>query len=299
MDVNLKSLVLVICVLLNYAHCKNVNKVIEKHNEINIRSQTGNQCPVAEDILPCVCYYNANPESHRIDCSQVQDNDELKRAFKSFHTDVIFRELRIIGLKGKVTITKLEDDTFGPVKFQNIRISKTNLKSISSNAFYGSFQVLEYLKLDRNQIEDFPFENLNKFFTLHVLHLQYNNLVSMPDLETTHLQYLNLNNNTGLEFSYRAFYHVNNLLTLELENLGLTHIDPKTFRNLNNLKSLNLAYNKLNHIEAYTFQFPMSTLIELVLSNNEISDMAQNSVSGKYIKKLVLNYVLYYLFCFI
>ncbi|MDK2413323.1 hypothetical protein QHH03_30000, partial [Aphanizomenon sp. 202] len=82
-----------------------------------------------------------------MDCSEVQSDEELSRAFRAnFPFSDLNKFTMIKSLsENKIGVTRLSAATFGNVSFTNIAISHTTLNAVEDMAFSKSFEILEVL----------------------------------------------------------------------------------------------------------------------------------------------------------
>lgn len=264
----------------------------------------GQMCPVADDIAPCHCTKDTATQKLDLDCSNVVDSWQLERIFQARFPSPAFRELTMAGTEGhSVPIVYLADGVFGNLSFTAVVIKYTNISHVGENVFEKSYDTLESLTLSYSDLQVYPATNLRYFSKLSLLDLSYNKMVFLQDIYSLSLQILNVEHNERLAFSDKLLTVVPSLLEMSLASCGIENIPPGLFSSAEVLSNVNMEGNKLTHLEGNALAFSSNAVLEIILSDNEISSVDKDFISGIktacnifFFHALFLSFILYSLF---
>ncbi|XP_047473764.1 oplophorus-luciferin 2-monooxygenase non-catalytic subunit-like [Penaeus chinensis] len=241
----------------------------------------GQMCPVADDIAPCHCLKDAVTKKLDLDCSNVLDSWQLERIFQARFPSPAFREFTMAGTEGhRVPIVYLADGVFGNLSFASVVIKYTNISHVGEKVFEKSYDTLESLTLSYSDLQVYPATNLRYFSTLSLLDLSYNKMVFLQDIYSLSLQILNVEHNEHLAFSDKLLTVVPSLLEMSLASCGIESIPPGLFSSAEVLSNVNMGGNKLTHLEGNALAFSSNAVLEIILSDNEISRADKDFISG-------------------
>ncbi|KAG7164082.1 oplophorus-luciferin 2-monooxygenase non-catalytic subunit-like [Homarus americanus] len=238
-------------------------------------------CPDSADIVPCSCtddsYLNL-----KLDCSGVQDTDQLVRAFSTPFPFPTFLEFMIdhSANPNKSNLTVLPPNLFKGLTFERIIIKGTQLFDIEENVFTESYKTLKYLNLADNMLQKFPFETLDGYTILSNLVLDNNHLPALPRIVSDSLEILSVSGNTDMELLPDVFTKTSVLSRINMARIGLTNIRPNLFFNLNEPVIINLADNKISYLDEFAINPPSNTLLQVILDGNTISNIRHDSIQG-------------------
>ena len=200
-------------------------------------------------------------------------------------------------------IYKLENEVFHSLlNLKTINLSNNALNSINYNLFELNTK-LETVILNNNLVETISKTAFSTLRRLESLDFSYNHISMLHEycLNCCNLKKLCLNNNLIQAVMTTAFYQLPNLIYLTLEDNKITYIDRCTFQNSINLRTLNLNSNMIRKISYDTFWKLANlnsvclrknlltqcirehlflynpALIEIDLSENELSDIERFS----------------------
>nr|XP_053629481.1 oplophorus-luciferin 2-monooxygenase non-catalytic subunit-like [Cherax quadricarinatus] len=236
-------------------------------------------CPEPADIYPCVC---KEQDIHiDMDCSEIQDNDQLQRIFHSSIPFDTYRDFIIMKntTEERVQISYLTKETFANVSFSSIFISHTTLDYISSDAFENSYSRLETVIITDSFLTTFPFDMLSSCPVLTDIRLFRNSINHMADIHSDSLKYLHMSYNPNLQYSDEAFIDAPALEYLILNDIDLKHVARNAFTDLPPLKYLDLSHNLLQTLYERSLTFD-KTLDQLKLDSNQINIVQADSISG-------------------
>ncbi|ELW47069.1 Leucine-rich repeats and immunoglobulin-like domains protein 1 [Tupaia chinensis] len=162
-----------------------------------------------------------------------------------------------------------------------LRLSKNRITQLPVKAFKlpRLTQLLEVLKLQRNNISkltDGAFWGLSK---MHVLHLEYNSLVEVNSgslYGLTALHQLHLSNNSISRIHRDGWSFCQKLHELILSFNNLTRLDEESLAELSSLSILRLSHNSISHIAEGAFK-GLKNLRVLDLDHNEISGTIEDT----------------------
>jgi len=242
-------------------------------------------CPHPQDIFPCVCsVHEANVMD--MDCSEVENEDQLARVFSATFPFTKFRKLTI---DKNSNVKVLRDGDLGVASFTEIIIANGKLEEVQAKALSQSYSTVTSLSLYNNEISTFPFEDLQRFTSLGRLNLYDNKLTKIPTLMSDSITYLSLGNNLineipvlGLPY-LQEFYGNRN---------DVEQIMTGTFSGLPDLYYVSVTYNSLSHIQEGTIQIinRESRETEVYLYANNISKIEVGAITGLNGGKLYLHF---------
>lgn len=243
-------------------------------------------CPVAEDIVPCVCTVSAELQDLRLDCSLVQDETQLRSVFQASFPDTDFLELVIEQDQSdpNTNLTAIKQDTLGDaVSFQSIRISGTKLGSVESYALSNSYQTLTHLDLTNNNIEYFPFASLPRYVALQTFIIEANSVTSLHSIISSSLQVLSASFNPLSTLPASTFKGSSALTEVYLGYADLIAMEPGHFTHLENLTKLDLGGNTITVLEESSIVTASHTISYLNLNSNQLSFVRHDAISGQQI----------------
>ena len=168
-------------------------------------SLAGN-CPIAEDIAPCVCTDDGTDLV--LDCSDVQSEAQLKKVFQA---EFPVKEFFMFVIDNPHDLFHFNFSTNG-VSFVEFFFtgSYISIQSISEEVFRDNAATVEYIEVLSSEIEDggFPFEALSGYPSLVAFIMYDARLTQMPVIQSDSLQDLVLGRNQistlepGLHYGY-------------------------------------------------------------------------------------------------
>ncbi|KAK8399281.1 hypothetical protein O3P69_003418 [Scylla paramamosain] len=237
------------------------------------KSQFAISCPNDADIRPCECTVSLDGFSLDMDCSKVQDEDQLEAVFQADFPTSAFRRFTIHQNK---QLRILRDGTFKLVTFEEIWITDGILEKIEDAALSNSASTARSLIFNINNISVFPFSTLNNFKELLSLDLRVNNLQGFPKLTSSTLQVLYLSHNPLGGLPVDAFAGTPSIIDLHLSNTEIPQILPGTLEALPNLRNVGLGNNHLKELAQNSVQCNSNTgLVDL--GYNELRTVHPNA----------------------
>ncbi|XP_042889831.1 oplophorus-luciferin 2-monooxygenase non-catalytic subunit-like [Penaeus japonicus] len=241
----------------------------------------GQTCPLADDIAPCRCTRDAEAEKLDLDCSNVLDTWQFERIFQARFPSTAFRELKMTGTEDhRIPVVYLADNVFGNLSFTSVVIKYTNISHVGEKTFESSHDTLEKLTVSHSELKVFPATNLPYFSKLSVLDLSHNKMVFLQDVHSHSLQSLNVEYNQQLAFSDSLLAWVPSLLDMTMAYCGIEHIPPGLFSTAEILSNVNMEGNKLTHLDSAALAFASNDVLEIILSDNQISGADKDFMSG-------------------
>ncbi|XP_037793527.1 oplophorus-luciferin 2-monooxygenase non-catalytic subunit-like [Penaeus monodon] len=231
-------------------------------------------CPDPQDISPCVCTVD---EQHnmKLDCSQVESEDQLAQVFSSY---IPFTHFHSLYISGNQHLKILRNGALGPASFEWIHITEGVLEEVQDEALSQSYPTASHINFQANNVSRFPFYELPLFTSLVHLQMQTNSLESFPVLNSDTLQEIVLNENLFGEIPLDGFQGVKNLYSISVSANDVKILRPGTFTDLPHLHYLHLDSNLLTDIPAGAIGF--SGKGSLHLQNNNIKSIAIGSITG-------------------
>ncbi|CAL4066957.1 unnamed protein product [Meganyctiphanes norvegica] len=229
-------------------------------------------CPDAEDIAPCVCTYVSGYKHLYLECSAVENEEQLKQIFEADFPTKNFKEFRI---EQNNNLKVLEAGVFNGISFDMLYIMYNKLEVIELQALDSCYETTIELHLYGNNITSFPFDEVSQFSKLCYFSIGGNSLSVIPaDVFNgiTALKYIYLSENKADIVG--TFQDLPNLRDLYLYSNALTTI-PADFvkTGSSNLSYIPLHYNNIVSVEPGAFDLvdgldiylgynPLSTLDE-------------------------------------
>lgn len=238
-------------------------------------------CPEPDDITPCVC--TRDGDYIDMDCSEVQDDNQLAGAFQAYFHFYTFRQLRIFKdeTESRVPITTLNATTFNNASFAMIEISHTNLVDITGGAFARSFPFLTLLSVsDNNLLTTFPFDELAECPLLEELTLDKNSIQHMSDIIAPSLTRLTLTHNPGIQFGEEVFYGAPIMERVVMSNLELLYLPNGLFSQQTSLTYLDLRNNIIEKLYNGSMFFS-GPIDQINLNNNNIDHIQAGAFGGE------------------
>jgi len=232
-------------------------------------------CPDPQDILPCVCSaYGANMD---MDCSQVENEDQLARVFSA---NFPFTDFRMLTIESNSNLKVLREGDLGVASFTWISIRNGKLEEVQTNALSQSYSTVTRIDFGYNEISTFPFEELPLFTSLSVLSLYNNKLGYFPKLRSDTITSLNLGNNLMNRIPYYAVQGLPKLQTFYGYGNNVELILAGTFSGLPDLYYVYVSNNNLSHIPEGAIKLSSSRTTFVSLSNNNISRIEVGAITG-------------------
>ncbi|XP_042859041.1 oplophorus-luciferin 2-monooxygenase non-catalytic subunit-like [Penaeus japonicus] len=245
-------------------------------------SKTSWPCPEPEEIAPCLCTTHPDTGQISMDCSEVQNDGQLSRAFRANFPFFDLDDFTMIKSLSEepINVTRLTPNTFGNVSFTNIAISNTNLNSIDDLAFSRSFATMQTLTVSYSKLTSFPFDILKNCFSLKDLRVFNNRITHMSNIHSDSLEYLQVSHNPELHYNDDTFKTAPNLKVILMNNIDLQYIAPDTFAAQSGLEILDLSENKITELVPDSLRFTSDAMKEIKLQRNHIEKIDQSSISG-------------------
>nr|XP_053645619.1 oplophorus-luciferin 2-monooxygenase non-catalytic subunit-like [Cherax quadricarinatus] len=241
---------------------------------------SGISCPAAEAIFPCMC--TSEPGEERInldlDCSEVENEDQLEQIMASPFPSTNFRSLTIVE---NANLKVLRAGILGNTTYEEFYIYWSTLEEVEAGALSGSHSTATQIVLPSNKITMFPWEELPLFTSLVTLELSDNKITPFPTLASESLQNLGLIFNPLESLPLTAFRATPSLLTISLEKARISNVIPGTFDGLAQLLEVDLSGNQLNELLTGTVQFTSTGRHYLFFQRNNISRVASSAFTGE------------------
>ncbi|CAL4205254.1 unnamed protein product, partial [Meganyctiphanes norvegica] len=255
----------------NIVHCNSVGVNVHQYASL----PETEACPNAEDISPCSCTNGQN--GIELDCSQVEDDDDLARVFSApFPQNNVYK----LTIQHNNHIRNLTDDIFGDIKFVEVHIKFCELQYVGKYTFKESDETLEKLDLQSNLLSDFPFDTLDDHVALKSVVMNTNKFTFVPILNIPTLEYFALHTNPLTEVPEKPFVHLPYLETLYLSKAKLTSIPIDMFPIQFNLTLVDFSLNQLTTIDENTFLLVSDKMDWLYLMDNSISTIQPGAFAG-------------------
>lgn len=209
--------------------------------------------------------------------------------FQNSYSDVHIKALNL----EKNYIKTLPENAFKGTAIVHLVLAFNQIQRIHVNAFDGITETLEYLDLERNELQSVP-GAIRKLTKLKYLYLTSNNIAhlsNLPDTTTDNLKVLSLSGNnftsipvdglrnftelSYLNLGYNTIFEIpeyifvgwgERLQTLLLRNNKITHLHYESFHGLSEIKEISLSFNDISITNPYVFENVSSTLKILELS---------------------------------
>lgn len=179
-------------------------------------------CPDPQDISPCVCTVD---EQHnmKLDCSQVESEDQLAQVFSS---NIPFPSFRKLLINRNQHLKVLRNGDLGPASFQIIEIMSGLLEEVQDGALSKSYSTATRIDLQLNRLSKFPFHEIPSFTSLTTLWLNLNSLSEFPILTSDSLTDIQIDGNFISEIPLTGFQGVKNVNTISVALNDVTTIAP-------------------------------------------------------------------------
>ncbi|CAL4079420.1 unnamed protein product [Meganyctiphanes norvegica] len=226
-------------------------------------------CPDAEDIAPCICYVSVNNEMY-LECSAVENEEQLKQIFKADFPTKNFIEFRI---EKNDNLKVLEAGVFNGISFERIYIMKNKLEVIELQALDSCYETATQLNLYGNEITSFPFDEVTQFSKLCYFSIGGNSLSVIPADAfhgLTELIYLYLSENKADVVG--TFQDLPALHDLYLYSNALTTIPANFIKTGSSVLSyIPLHYNNIVSVEPDAFDIVNG--LDIYLGYNSLSTL--------------------------
>ncbi|KAG7163652.1 oplophorus-luciferin 2-monooxygenase non-catalytic subunit-like [Homarus americanus] len=231
-------------------------------------------CPPDTEISPCVCTVGVDVDMY-VDCSQVQDADELKKAFSG---NIPFSDFTSLVIENNNELTELRVGDFGQATFKEIHITGGILDTIDEMALSNSYTTLTILELQHNSISSFPFEEIFSFSKLTRFRIDDNDIKIFPEIESSTLQQFNIGYNPLGDITADALKKIPHLVEIGLQSTGLTEIATGTLTGLTSLSEVHLENNTLTILHAGTIEVHGTNFI--YLGGNDLTSIEVSAIKG-------------------
>lgn len=206
----------------------------------------------------------------------------LNNMLRSVHAEafVNLTQLQELEISGNPLLDNLFLGTFSKQGNLTKLLLNFNKFQTVTPGLFDSLKQLEILQMKANVISHLPtflFLNLHK---LRVLDLSQNKIEEVKRETFTgldKLEILKLNNNHINNFTHVIFHNISQLVELHLEWNNISQLDDDVFSVLTKLKVLNLRGNLLTTFSDKVFGFEASSLKELNLKDNRLTELSSLS----------------------
>ncbi|CAL4163146.1 unnamed protein product [Meganyctiphanes norvegica] len=211
------------------------------------------QCPDAEDIAPCVCTYDIVSSAMDLNCSAVENEEELKQIFKA---DFPVKKFKQFLIHYNFNIKVLEAGIFNGISFEMIDIYTTDLEVVELHALNSCYETATEINLYGNKITSFPFDEVSQFSKLGHFDISCNYLSVIPADAfhgLTALEYIDISTNDADIVG--TFQDLPNLRDIWLGDLNITTTIPAQFikTGSSQLSNIRLNYNDIVSVEPGAF----------------------------------------------
>lgn len=235
-------------------------------------------CPPDEMISPCVCSVDSNSMMASLDCSAVEDDNQLIQILQAQLPCKNFKSLQIWD---NYNVKRLSADTFRDVTFEAISFFIGGLETIEDDAFSTMAETLQLLSLDSQKLATFPFHMIQELKNFTVLDLTFNKLHDFPEsLVSDTLEVLTLAENPLKQLPENPF---NLLPKLQAIDLGITQLKslPKDlFINNPDIADVMLRGNNIRNLTKNTFSFSSNKMEWLELRWNIVEFLEEGTFDG-------------------
>ncbi|CAL4078884.1 unnamed protein product, partial [Meganyctiphanes norvegica] len=256
------------------------------HVENDLPDLTIDTCPQPEDIAPCLCRLDLEPETllPNIECNGIEEDDLLGRVFQAYFPTKDFHMLHVHNSHG---VQHLKNGVFGDVTFEVIFFDTTRLESVERDVFNKSVSTMKELIFRFNNIrDDFPFDILKDYVALEKFEVNscenYHNfcITNFPIIDAPQLKYLDISEQPIYNLPDDPFQGVPNIIEIQIGYNGFTDIPKGIFENLHSLEKVYLILNRLTELQEGLFTMNSENLKEIVLSTNKIRNIHKNAFVG-------------------
>ncbi|KAG7164083.1 Oplophorus-luciferin 2-monooxygenase non-catalytic subunit-like 11 [Homarus americanus] len=240
-------------------------------------------CPIKSDIYPCICSYNQSYDLF-MDCSAVENNDELEIAFRESEFPFLkYKEFKIVHDPNdeKNMLTNIGPDTLRELSFERIIITGTKLNEIADEAFHHSHDTLLSMDLSNNDLNSFPLESINEYSKLKIFKLDDNKFPELPEIPSDSLEVFSISGNPNLNIFQNAFQQAPLLREIYLARLQLKVLEPGLFLNLTHLAILDIHRNKLESLDEYSVATKEVSLQFVNVDDNLLTGIRHDAIHGK------------------
>ena len=200
-------------------------------------------CPNAADIRPCTC------DDEGLQCPRL-NNTGLARVFSAPAERKAIRRVWIF----QTNLTELPARAFGDYIIRDLYLDLNKIARVVRGAFGEASKTLQSLSLTRNELTEFPFEDLAQMKKLRQLGFGYNRLKWITS---------------------DAFPPSELLESLDLSHNQIEFIEPNAFYGLSEVSLIDLSRNNLKSMEKHSLQVRSSQRhLAISLRGNEIDKVA-------------------------
>ncbi|XP_042862946.1 oplophorus-luciferin 2-monooxygenase non-catalytic subunit-like [Penaeus japonicus] len=246
----------------------------ESRSNLRVGHSRENTCPNPEDILPCECIFDEQLSAMDMNCSLVQDEQQLRQVFQS---NVPNKQFRALIITNNPHIRVLENGVFSDFTFQRIDIMDGVLDLIEEAALTGSASTVFEMNFHRNNITDFPFLSLREFSVLENLNLHYNKIKEIPVFMSGSLKEFYIFGNPLAHLPVDSLSGLPNLKTFGVSEADIPEIYPGLFDNQLSLRNVYMQENRLTSIPSGAFRTSGKTFFHIVLDDNLIVEVAEGA----------------------
>lgn len=227
---------------------------------------------LATEACPASCICHMTNQTCHVTCA----NQSLTSIPDGIPENVTLLELDNNGLTSLYIVFQM----FAQV--HTLDLSFNELSVINVTDFNASFN-LQSLDLSNNHIVSISSGAFQYTTKLQALNLSNNSLRSVDGATfsgTSNIQHLNLSHNAISLISSKAFLNMDKLEALDLSYNSIRDIPKALFRTLHSLTLLKLQNNMIAQFDDAAIFSTNSTLLELDLSYNDLSNVSINVLSG-------------------
>lgn len=259
----------------------NAEADVNHGKETPLAGETSWPCPPQTGILPCTCETD-NSYNIIMDCSDVTSEDELANAFNVMFPFDDVDSLTINNAAMTNDIQNLTSGIFQTKSFRDVMIVGTNLERIADDVFSESHQTLLNMNFYDNKLSVFPYETLSLYNLSTTLNLDDNQLTVLRNIESLSIRGISLNHNQNLVLidGKDTFSSLPNLVYIGLVDTGRSDIPQHLFSQNKIIEEIYLSDNSIQSLDINSINPPNPSLIMLYLDNNQITSVANSSISG-------------------
>lgn len=235
-------------------------------------------CPLAWEIAPCSCTWDEDLGQPDLYCPHIQSLQQLQEIF----TTALFPAKRFWRIRvSGAPLGDLPEDLFQDVQFDEIHIDSCNVTSVHPDAFRASKPNMDTMEMYSNLLTDetFPWETLNEYPKLWRVHLHHNLFRTFPQLVSDALEDINLWENPITTFTRESFEGAPNLRIINVSP-NVEGFPEDAFQALENLEELHLSNNHLGDLHRGHISLNSEKFKYLYLSNNGISTIEPDAITG-------------------